>query len=231
MCTLTAPGTRTRCGPSASSAAGAWGYVAPSSVFVFVLVFIVSLSFPFVCSERLPSIGFNTRDGLQVPFPEELPINRDTLTQYCADFLSGKLKNARDTEEMAKKAVQASRPINPKNRAARKERKEAPEQVRGVSEQYGDGTKGDRAVVTVTMANFQEVVMDDEKDVVLMLHAKGCEGCAHLAVYYKVGPSPPPCRLRWLPPRTWIVPPRAPCNRPPVPVKMPIAGLSARRYS
>ena len=152
------------------------------------------------------------------------------MMQYCADFLSGKLKNARDTEEMAKKAVQASRPINPKNRAARKDRKEAPAQVRllgppgpapgsshpgtptpqvrGVSEQYGDGTKGDRAVVTVTMANFHDAVMDDEKDVVLLLHAKGCEGCAHLAVYYKV-------RARvdlLLPPPTYPTPSHRPCQ-------------------
>ena len=58
--------------------------------------------------------------------------------------------------------------------------------MRGVSEQYGDGTKGDRAVVTVTAATFKEVVMDEEKDVILLLHSQGCEGCAHLAVYYKV---------------------------------------------
>ena len=55
-----------------------------------------------------------------------------------------------------------------------------------MSEQYGDGTKGDRAVVTVTAETFREVVMNDEKDVILLLHSQGCEGCAHLAVYYKV---------------------------------------------
>lgn len=39
--------------------------------------------------ERLPSLAFNTRDGAQVPFPEELPINKDTILQFCADFISG----------------------------------------------------------------------------------------------------------------------------------------------
>jgi thiol-disulfide isomerase/thioredoxin len=39
--------------------------------------------------ERLPSIAFNTRDGAQVPFPEELPVNKDTILQFCADFISG----------------------------------------------------------------------------------------------------------------------------------------------
>ena len=28
----------------------------------------------------------------QIPFPEELPVNRDTILQFCADFISGKLK-------------------------------------------------------------------------------------------------------------------------------------------
>ena len=30
---------------------------------------------------RLPSISFNTRDGLQIPFPEELPVNSEALLQ------------------------------------------------------------------------------------------------------------------------------------------------------
>ena len=135
--------------------------------------------------ERLPSIAFNTRDGAQIPFPEELPINKDTLTQYCADYLSGKLKTDADIKAMAKKQLQAVTPINQKNKAVRKEKKKAPEVKTGVSEQFGDGLKGDDAVTTVTLKNFDEVVMNDDKDVVLLLHAKGCEPCAHFAVYYK----------------------------------------------
>lgn len=123
--------------------------------------------------ERLPSLAFNTRDNLQIPFPEELPINRDTLLQFCADFLSGKLKSAFDTSEMAKKVMQSVRPVNPKNRAKRKDKKQAPKEVRGVSEQYEDGSVGDLAVTTVTLKNFEEVVMDEGKDVMLMLHSKG----------------------------------------------------------
>lgn len=56
--------------------------------------------------ERLPSIAFNTKDRSVVPFPEELPINKDTILQFTADFLSGKLKNASDAKELAKKALQ-----------------------------------------------------------------------------------------------------------------------------
>mmetsp|Transcript_5623 Transcript_5623/g.9247 ORF Transcript_5623/g.9247 Transcript_5623/m.9247 type:complete len:748 (-) Transcript_5623:127-2370(-) len=135
--------------------------------------------------ERLPSIAFNTRDGSQVPFPEELPVNKDTILQFCANFLSGKLRSAEDSKEMAKKALQSALPVNPKNKAARKAVKQAPQVVQGISEQFGDGIRGDTAVVTVTLQNFEDVVMNEDQDVVLLLHAKGCEPCAHLAVYYK----------------------------------------------
>lgn len=136
-------------------------------------------------AERLPSLAFNTRDNIQAPFPEELSINKDTILQFCADFISGKLRSVQDSHDMAKRALMASVPINPRNKAVRKAKKEAPEQVRGVSEQFGDGTKGDQAVTRVTNVNFDEVVMNEEKDVVLMLHSKGCESCSHFAVYFK----------------------------------------------
>lgn len=135
--------------------------------------------------ERLPSLAFNTREGLQVPFPEELPINADTLLQFCADFISGKLRSAHDAKEMAKKALQSAIPINQKNKATRKERRSAPKQVQGVSEQYGDGRAGDDAVVQVNLKNFDEVVMSEDKDVLFLLHAQSCEPCSHFAVYFK----------------------------------------------
>eukprot|EP00600_Ochromonadales_sp_CCMP1393_P015319 CAMPEP_0175033116 /NCGR_PEP_ID=MMETSP0005-20121125/21810_1 /TAXON_ID=420556 /ORGANISM="Ochromonas sp., Strain CCMP1393" /LENGTH=555 /DNA_ID=CAMNT_0016293677 /DNA_START=477 /DNA_END=2144 /DNA_ORIENTATION=- len=113
--------------------------------------------------ERLPSIAFNTRDGSQVPFPEELPVNKDTILQFCANFLSGKLRSAEDSKEMAKKALQSALPVNPKNKAARKAVKQAAPSGAG---------------------HFRAVRREDQ-DVVLLLHAKGCEPCAHLAVYYK----------------------------------------------
>ena len=74
---------------------------------------------------------------------------------------------------MAKKVMQSVLPVNPKNLAKRKDKKEAPKAVRGVSEQYEDGTAGDLAVTVVTLKNFEEVVMDEAKDVMLMLHSKG----------------------------------------------------------
>lgn len=135
--------------------------------------------------ERLPSLAFNTKDGRQIPFSEKLPINKDTLLQFCADFLSGKLRSAADAEEAARKALLSVTPINMNNKAVRKERKKAPAVVTGVAEQFGDGNSGDGAVVAVTTKNFQELVLNEDQDVLLMLHAKECEPCSHLSVYYK----------------------------------------------
>ena len=140
---------------------------------------------------RLPSIAFNTRDGSKIPFPEELPINKDTLMQYVADFLSGKLRNVDDAQDMAKKALQSAKPINPRNRAVRSQPKPKAEVVRGVSEEYADGSAGDKAIWSnITADNFDQLLMQGEnemKDVVLMLHADtgSCPSCGHFAVYFK----------------------------------------------
>jgi hypothetical protein len=42
-------------------------------------------------------------------------------------------------------------------RAARKPPKPEPEQIRGISEQFGDGTIGDQAVTELTAENFEDV--------------------------------------------------------------------------
>ena len=135
--------------------------------------------------ERLPSLAFNTRDGSKVPFPEELPINRDTILQFCANFISGRLRSPEDSKEMARKALQSAVPINKKNQAVRQELKKAPEIQQGVSEQFGDGITGDHAVRKVTLQNFDEVVMNEDVDVVVLLHTKACERCSHFNVYFK----------------------------------------------
>lgn len=136
--------------------------------------------------ERLPSLAFNTRDGKKIPFPEELPINSDTLLQFMADFISGKLHSVEDTKEMAKKALQRAVPLSTKNQAVRQEKKKAPDVVQGVSEQFGDGLKGDNAVLPITMKNFDEIILqDDTRDIVLLLYANNCEACSHFNVYFK----------------------------------------------
>ena len=136
-------------------------------------------------AERLPSLAFNTKEHKQVPFSEKLALNRETISQFCADFISGKLKSAKDAEELAKKQLQAAKPLSTKNTPKRKPKKAAPEQVQGVSEQFGDGARGDKAVVVVNAKNFDDIVMDETKDVLIMFHSVSCESCSHFSVYYK----------------------------------------------
>lgn len=81
--------------------------------------------------ERLPQVGFNTMDGRQLPFPEDLPINRETLPHFAAAFFSGRLQSSSD----AKKAMIVSRPFSTHNTVRRKNKRVAPIEVRGVSEQ------------------------------------------------------------------------------------------------
>ena len=56
-------------------------------------------------AERLPALAWNTKDNRQMPFSEKLPINRDTLLQFCADFLSGRLQSKADVDALARKAL------------------------------------------------------------------------------------------------------------------------------
>ena len=138
--------------------------------------------------ERLPSLAFNTRDGLELPFPEELPVNSDTLLRFCAEFLSGKLRSALDAKEMAKKALMSVVPMSRKNTAKRQAVRAPPEVVRGISEAWDDGSAGDLGTVLVNATTFSEMLLHngaEDKDVVLMLHASNCEPCAHFAVYFK----------------------------------------------
>ncbi|CBJ33285.1 conserved unknown protein [Ectocarpus siliculosus] len=118
----------------------------------------------FGSRERLPQVGFNTMDGRQLPFPEDLPINRETLLHFAAAFLSGRLQSALD----ARKAMVVSRPFSAHNTVRRKDRRETPTEVRGVSEQL----KPKDAITQVTRESFARTVLDNDKDVLLMFHAE-----------------------------------------------------------
>jgi hypothetical protein len=90
-----------------------------------------------VSTAKIGSVDTLTFSHLQVPFSESLPVNKDTIMQFIADFLSGKLRSfcsrsgtvecnicrrgrsAKDTEEMAKKQLQTITPINKRNMAKR----------------------------------------------------------------------------------------------------------------
>ncbi|CAM9811061.1 unnamed protein product [Discosporangium mesarthrocarpum] len=127
--------------------------------------------------ERLPQIAFNTMDGRQYPFPEELPINQETILRFCAAFLSGRLRTTAD----AKRALISNRPINTHNTVHRSEAKQAPKEIRGISEQF----KPHDPVAKVTKENFETIALDDEHDVLIMFHSQECERCSHMVPYYK----------------------------------------------
>lgn len=115
---------------------------------------VPAFSFNHPCSiyeagsrERLPQVGFNTMDGRQLPFPEDIPINRETLLHFCAAFLSGRLKSSLD----ARRAMVVSRPFSTRNTVFREEARRAPAEIRGVSEQL----KPQDAVVQASKSSFE----------------------------------------------------------------------------
>lgn len=96
--------------------------------------------------ERLPQVGINTRDGNQAAFPENLPFNRETLLQFCAAFLSGRLQRPED----ARKAMISAVPLSAKNTAHHQTKRKPPTEVRGISEQF----KPQDPVVQVKLTPF-----------------------------------------------------------------------------
>lgn len=136
--------------------------------------------------ERLPSIAFNTKDNRRVPYPEDLPITNESLKKFIAEFLQGKLRNEKDSKEHAKRALQKITPLDLSAVPKREEKREEPFKLQvGVSEIFGDNRKGDRYMKVVTKKNFDSIVLDETKDVLLYLHTRSCEACGHFNVYLK----------------------------------------------
>lgn len=83
--------------------------------------------------ERLPQVAFNDfAGGRQLPFPEELPMNRETLLHFAAAFLSGRLQSSLDVRN----AMVVSRPFSTHNTAHRKQKRLPLAEIRGVSERF-----------------------------------------------------------------------------------------------
>lgn len=136
--------------------------------------------------ERLPSLAFNTKTNSHLPFPEDLPINFDTLNQFCSDFINGKLNSRLDLVAMADRAPARTVPISSKNKAQRKEAKRAPATVKGVSEQLFDTAATRSHIVQLTADKVEQFVVDnDHKDILLLIYAHSSESCGHFAVYFK----------------------------------------------
>eukprot|EP00904_Undaria_pinnatifida_P005915 jgi/Undpi1/2453/HiC_scaffold_13.g05833.m1 len=128
--------------------------------------------------ERLPQVAFNDfSGGRQLPFPEELPMNRETLLHFAAAFLSGRLQSSLDVRN----AMVVSRPFSTHNTAQRKQKRLPLAEVRGVSERF----KSKDAIVQVTRETFTQVALESDKDVLLMFHSEDCERCSNMVPYYK----------------------------------------------
>lgn len=139
-------------------------------------------------AERLPALAFNTNErDVLAPYPETLPIERSHLRDFVAAFLSRRLRSPADSNAFALQASSSSKAgVVPD----RKPRKPDPTETVGVAEIFGESSAGVRArgkldnVVPLVSSNFSLALADD-KDVMIMFHARGCVPCAHLAVYYK----------------------------------------------
>ena len=134
-------------------------------------------------TSSLPALAWNTLDGTKVPFSEELPLNRDTIGQFVADFLSGRLRSREEAEEMARKQLLPSRALNMHNMPVRRPLPPAPEVVAGVSERFS--SDGADHVLPVTAASWDRLVMDEAYDTVVLFHEENCQPCAHIAPYYR----------------------------------------------
>lgn len=138
---------------------------------------------------RLPALAVNTNQrGVTAAFPERLPLERRAIREFLSAFLSKKLATAADAEAFA--VAKAAEIVAPAFAAARKPRRAAPAETVGVSEQFGDASAGVERrgfadhVVALDESNFTDAVYSD-RDVLVMIHERGCAPCAHMAVYYK----------------------------------------------
>jgi len=110
-------------------------------------------------AERLPGVAFNTKDARQLPFSEKLPINRDTLLQFVASFLSGKLGSKADAEAAAKLAL-TNPGLNMKNLpTGRKPRKKAPPERKGDYYAHSARFEMGGRLTQFDLASFHELKM------------------------------------------------------------------------
>ena len=112
-----------------------------------------------------------------------MPINFDSLNLFCAEFLNGKLKSKAEADYFAARALQFH--ISSRNTVERKQPKKQVPIERGIAESFDAAFDQRGLVAVVTPENFEETVMQENVDVLLLLHSRGCESCAHFAVFFK----------------------------------------------
>ena len=107
----------------------------------------------------LPQLGFNTKDGRQLPFPHASAPTEAALTRFAAAFLGEKLHGGGAS-------VPARGPMK-------------------VPENWSPRPGDAESVVELEPASFDRLAMDPTRDVLLQLYAsEGCEPCVTLVMYF-----------------------------------------------
>ena len=105
------------------------------------------------------------------------------MNLFCAEFLNGKLRSKAEADYFAARALQFH--ISSRNTVERRQARKPVPIERGVAEAFDAAFDARGLVAVATPENFEEVVMQEDMDVVLLLHARGCDPCAHFAVFFK----------------------------------------------
>ena len=93
--------------------------------------------------ENLPLMAFNTKENLQLPFPKDIPINKDTIKEFCSSYIYGKLKTIHDINKLSEKwkqkmNVNETTSISHSKQTNTKNRRIILEQKVGILEFFGD---------------------------------------------------------------------------------------------
>ena len=108
---------------------------------------------------QLPQLGFNTKDGRQLPFPHAQAPTEAALTRFAASFLGERLHGRGAS-------VPARGPMK-------------------VPENWSPRPGDAESVVELEPASFDRLAMDPTRDVLLQLYAsEGCEPCVTLVMYF-----------------------------------------------
>ena len=117
----------------------------------------------------LPGLAFNTYDERQLPFPEDLILDVETITVFCSDFLTGKLQKTADSRRTLMSRERLHKQTKQKNN------KGAPKMEivfqSGILENFAFQPL--LSITALKTANdFNRVVLDAKFDVVVLFYTQ-----------------------------------------------------------
>jgi hypothetical protein len=128
-------------------------------------------------TNSLPALAINGVDRRTAIFPEESPMNRDTITVWLGAFLNGNNEYNALVESAGRK--------NRRNAVSRERRETSQHLQEGVSEKLTSEVDVKYHIVNLTPENFNDVALWSSKDVLILFHrGVGCPACDNLAVFY-----------------------------------------------